>query len=501
MSTLEWLFVGFQTALNGWNILYCIIGVTVGMLVGVLPGLGPVTATALLLPLTFSMDPIPAIIMLAGIYYGSMYGGTVTSVLINVPGEGASVVTCFDGHILAKQGRAGVALGVAAIGSFIGGTAAIIGLVCIGPPLAKLALKFGPAEFFAIMFFGMTLVVGLVGKSIVRGALAAVLGLSLSLIGMDPVTAMPRFTFGQYHLMEGFDFISIAMGLFGISDVFEGLEQAFNPDKLPSLGKLFPKKEEWRPTMGAIGRGTVLGFLIGLIPGANSVIPTVISYSVEKKMSKTPERFGNGAIEGVAGPETSNNAYCGAALIPLFTMGIPTSPAIAILFGAFIMHGLIPGPALFDSQPTLLWAIIASMYIGNLVLLIFNLPLAGVWGRIALIPPKFLYPAIVVISVLGAYTVSGSLWDVGVMLGFGVLGYAFKKLDIPTAPIVLTFVLGKLMESTFSQSMLYFRGNVLGFFMRPISGIILGLALILFIYSVVSAVLNKRKAVAEDMEV
>jgi putative tricarboxylic transport membrane protein len=318
---------------------------------------------------------------------------------------------------------------------------------------------------------------------------------------MDPVTAMPRFIFGQYHLMEGFDFISIAMGLFGLSDVFEGLEQTFNPDKLPPLGKLFPKKEEWRPTMGAIGRGTILGFLIGLIPGANSVIPTVLSYSIEKKISKTPDRFGNGALEGVAGPETSNNAYCGAALIPLFTMGIPTSPAIAILFGAFIMHGLTPGPALFDSQPTLLWAIIASMYIGNLVLLIFNLPLAGVWGRIALIPPKFLYPAIVVISVLGAYTVSGSLWDVGVMLGFGILGYVFKKLDIPMAPIVLTFVLGKLMESTFSQSMLYFRGNVLGFFMRPISGIILSLALALFIYSVVSAVLNRRKAVAEDMEV
>jgi putative tricarboxylic transport membrane protein len=468
------------------------------MLVGVLPGLGPVTATALLLPLTFTMNPIPAIIMLAGIYYGSMYGGTITSVLINVPGEGASVVTTFDGHVLAKQGRAGVALGVAAIGSFIGGTVAIIGLVCIGPPLAKFALKFGQPEFFAVMFFGLALVVGLVGKSIVRGALAAVLGLSLSLIGMDPVTATPRFMFGQYHLMEGFDFVSIAMGLFGISDVFEGLEKSFNPDSLPALGKLFPSKKEWRPTMGAIGRGTLLGFFIGLIPGANSVIPTVLSYSLEKKISKTPERFGKGALEGVAGPETSNNAYCGAALIPLFTMGIPTSPAIAILFGAFIMHGLTPGPALFDSQPDLLWGVIASMYIGNLVLLIFNLPMAGLWGRIALIPPKFLYPAIVAISVLGAYTVSGSLWDVGVMLGFGVIGYVFKKLDIPMAPIVLTFVLGKLMESTFSQSMLYFKGNVLGFFMRPISGIILGLALILFISSIVSSILSKRKAVSDD---
>jgi putative tricarboxylic transport membrane protein len=401
---------------------------------------------------------------------------------------------------MAKQGRAGTALGVAAIGSFIGGTIAIIGLVFIAPPLAKLALQFGPPEFFAIMFLGLALIVGLMGKSIIRGAIAAVLGLSLSLIGMDPLTATPRFIFGQYHLIEGFDFVSISMGLFGISEVLEGLEQSFKPAPIPALGKLLPKKEEWSPTLKAIFRGTGIGFLIGLIPGANSVIPTVLSYSVEKKLSKHPERFGKGAIEGVAGPETSNNAYCGAAMIPLFTMGIPTSPAIAILFGAFVMHGLTPGPALFNTQPALVWGVIASMYIGNLILLIFNLPMAGIWGQVARTPPKFLYPAIVIISVLGAYTVSGSLWDVGVMFGFGIVGYFFKKLDIPMAPIVLTFVLGKLMENTMSQSLIYFRGNVLGFFKRPISGTILVIAFLLLVFSIVSAILNKRKLVADDVE-
>lgn len=500
MSTFQSLMMGFQTALAGWNVIYCMIGVSVGMLVGVLPGLGPVTATALLLPLTFSLDPIPAIIMLAGIYYGSLYGGTITSVLINTPGEAASVVTCFDGHAMAKQGRAGTALGVAAIGSFIGGTVAIIGLVFIGPPLAAAALNFGPAEFFAIMFLGLVMVVGLMGKSMTRGLLSAVLGLSLAMIGMDAITGTPRFLFGQYHLMEGFDFTSIAMGLFGISEVLEGLEQKFIKHKTPKVGKLLPEKEEWGPTMKSIGRGTVLGFFIGLIPGANAVIPTVISYSLEKKVAKNPERFGKGAIEGVAGPETANNSYCGAALIPLLTLGIPTSPAIAVLFGAFVMHGLTPGPMLFEQQPRLVWAVIASMYIGNAILLFFNLPLAKYWGKLALIPPKYLYPAITVISVLGAYTVSGGVWDVGVMFFFGLIGYLFKKIDIPMAPIVLTFVLGDLMESNLQRSIMYAGGSPLRYFFieRPIASVILILAIVIFVTSIVSSFTDKRKLIASD---
>lgn len=495
------LLQGFDIALGGWNLLYCLIGVTIGMLVGVLPGLGPTTGTALLLPITFSMDPIPAIIMLSGIYYGSLYGGTVTSVLINTPGEAASVTTCFDGYPMAKQGRAGTALGVAGIGSFIGGTIAIIGLVFIGPPLAEFALKFGPPEFFALMILGLVMVVGLMGKSIVRGTIAAVVGLTLSLIGMDPISGALRFTFGEPHLMEGFDFVTIAMGLFGISEVLLGLENSMHAQTPSKVGKLLPEREEWRPTLMAIARGTGLGCLTGLIPGSNSVIPAILSYTLEKKLAKDPSRFGKGAIEGVAGPETANNAYCGAALIPLFTMGIPSSPTIAVLFGAFIMHGLTPGPALFQNNPNFVWAVIASMFIGNFMLLIMNLPMAGMWGKIATVPAKILYPVIVIISVVGAYSVSGSVWDIWVMIFFGVAGYIMKKIDIPMAPVVLTFVLGKMIESSLLQSLMYFKGDFFGFFSRPISGSMLIIAIILFLVGIVASIRNKRGMLADDFEV
>lgn len=495
------LLQGFDIAMGGWNLLYCLLGVTIGMLVGVLPGLGPTTGTALLLPITFSMDPIPAIIMLSGIYYGSLYGGTVTSVLINTPGEAASVTTCFDGYPMAKQGRAGTALGVAGIGSFIGGTIAIIALVFIGPPLAEFALNFGPPEFFSLMILGLVMVVGLMGKSIIRGTIAAIIGLTLSLVGMDPISGALRFTFGELHLMEGFDFVTIAMGLFGISEVLLGLETSINAQKPPKVGKLLPNREEWRPTLMAILRGTGLGCLTGLIPGSNSVIPAILSYTLEKKLAKDPSRFGKGAIEGVAGPETANNAYCGAALIPLFTMGIPSSPTIAVLFGAFIMHGLTPGPALFQSNPQFVWAVIASMFIGNFMLLIMNLPMAGMWGMVATIPAKILYPLIVIISVLGAYSVSGSVWDIWVMIFFGIMGYVMKKIDIPMAPVVLTFVLGKLIESSLLQSLMYFKGDFMGFFTRPISGVMLALAILLFILGIVASVRNKRGMLADDVEV
>ena len=495
------LLEGFDIAMGGWNLLYCLIGVTIGMLVGVLPGLGPTTGTALLLPITFSMDPIPAIIMLSGIYYGSLYGGTVTSVLINTPGEAASVTTCFDGYPMAKQGRAGTALGVAGIGSFIGGTVAIIGLVFVGPPLAELALKFGPPEFFALMILGLVMVVGLMGKSIIRGTISAIVGLTLSLIGMDPISGALRFTFGELHLMEGFDFVTIAMGLFGISEVLLGLETSFDAQKTPKVGKLLPNKEEWRPTLMAIARGTGLGCLTGLIPGSNSVIPAILSYTLEKKLAKDPSRFGKGAIEGVAGPETANNAYCGAALIPLFTMGIPSSPTIAVLFGAFIMHGLTPGPALFHSNPQFVWAVIASMFIGNFMLLIMNLPMAGMWGKVATIPSKILYPLIIIISVVGAYSVSSSVWDIWVMIFFGIMGYIMKKIDIPMAPVVLTFVLGKMIESSLLQSLMYFKGDFMGFFSRPIAGTMLVLAIVLFVVGIVAGIRNKRGILADDVEV
>lgn len=497
---MDYFLAGLSMALTMQNILFCLIGVTFGMLVGVLPGLGPSAGTALLLPLTFGMEPVSAIIMLAGIYYGAMYGGTITSVLINTPGEAASAITCLEGYPLASQGRAGTALGVAGIGSFIGGTLAIVGLAFIGPPIAKLALKFGPPEFFALMTLGMTMVIGLIGKSVLRGAIAAVIGLNLALVGMDPVSGAVRFAFGVIELTNGFDFIPLVMGLFGISEIILSIESNIKAEKPPKISGLLPRREEWKPTLAAIFRGTGIGFLLGLIPGTNAVIPTMISYSVEKKLAKDPSRFGKGALEGIAGPETANNAYCGGALIPLFTLGIPSSPTVAILLGAFIMHGLMPGPQLFQKNPDFVWAVIASMFIGNVILLIMNLPMAPLWAKILMVPYKLLFPIILIITILGAYSVNNSMFDVGAMIVFGIAGYFFKKLEIPLAPIVLTFVLGRLMEDALLQSLTIFRGDFLAFFTRPISGTMLVLAIIIFIVSIVAGLRNKKGALASDVE-
>ncbi|WP_248925837.1 tripartite tricarboxylate transporter permease [Paenibacillus hamazuiensis] len=500
MPDFDVIAQGFATALSGWNLLYCLIGVSIGMLVGVLPGLGPTTGVAVLLPITFGMEPVSAIIMLCGIYYGAMYGGTITSVLINTPGEAASVVTCLDGNPLAKQGRAGAALGIAGLGSFIGGTVSILGLVFIGPPLAEWALRFGPPEFFALMVLGLSSVIGLMGKSIVRGLLSALLGLNLAMIGIDPMSGTLRFTFDIPNLMSGIDFVIVAMGLFGLSEILIGIENMASSEKPPKLQGMLPRKEEWGPSMKAIGRGTVLGFIIGLIPGTNSVIPALLSYSLEKKLAKDPSRFGKGALEGVAGPETANNSYCGGALIPLFTLGIPSSPTIAIILGAFMMHGLTPGPTLFENNPVFVWGVVASMFVGNIALLFMNLPMAGWWARIAMIPPKLLYPLILVISVVGAYTANNSLFDVGVMLVFGILGYLMKKTDIPMAPIVLTFVLGKMMESSLLQSLKLLDGSFLRLFERPISGMILGLAIVILLFGTISGFRKKGRGYSADVE-
>ncbi|WP_338450646.1 tripartite tricarboxylate transporter permease [Niallia oryzisoli] len=502
MESLHWLLVGFQEALTVWNLIYCVLGVSMGMLVGVLPGLGPVAGTALLIPITFGMEPISAIIMLAGIYYGSMYGGTITSVLINTPGESASVITCIDGHQLAKQGRGGTALGVAAIGSFVGGIVAVLSLAFIGPPLAKFALKFGPPEYFALMLLGLLLIVGLMGKSVTKGLIAALLGLLLALIGMDPVSGEVRFTFGQMNLIEGIDFVVIAMGLFGISEILLNAENKLKLDKPAKVHGMLPKKEEWKPTMKSVGRGTGIGMLIGLIPGAGAPISSIISYSIEKKLAKNPSRFGKGAIEGVAGPETANNAHSGAALIPLFTLGIPSSPTIAVLLGALMMHGLTPGPALYQSNPTFVWGIIASMFIGNLILLIFNLPLAGLWAKIVLIPYKLLFPLILILTMVGTYSIKNSLWDVGLMILFGVVGYLMKKLDIPAAVTVLTFVLGAQIESSFLQSLASSpQDGFLIFFNRPISGTLIVIGLLLLIFSTISGFKKKKNLIEGDFEI
>ena len=500
MDSLMGLWSGFGVAMTWTNLFYCLIGVTVGQLVGVLPGIGPTTATALLIPLTYGMPPVTAIIMLSGIYYGGMYGGTITSVLINTPGEAASVVTCLDGYEMAKQGRAGAALGVAAMGSFVGGIVSVIGLALVGPPLADFALRFGPTEMFSLMLFGLTMVVGLMGTSIVRGLVAMCIGLSLSMIGMDPISGVLRFTFNQPFLINGLDLVTIAMGLFGLSEIFLGMENLAAAAKPQQITSFMPERKELKVTSWAILRGTVLGFFIGLIPGTNSAIPALLSYSLEKKISKNPEKFGHGAIEGVAGPETANNSYCGGAMIPLLTLGIPSSPTIAILLGAFIMHGLTPGPILFTQNPDFVWGVIASMFIGNAMLLFMNLPMAGWWAKIAEVPAKLLYPIVLIISIIGAYTVSNDLWDVGVMLVFGVIGYVMKKIDIPMAPIVLTYVLGAMMEKALLQSVKMNNGSLVGLIESPISVTMLVLTAVVLASSIYAEIKNKKGMIAGESE-
>lgn len=498
MDSFNLLMSGFETALTWQNLLYCFIGVSIGMFVGILPGLGPSAGTALLIPLTFGMDPITAIVMLSGIYYGSMYGGTITTVLVNVPGEAASVITSLDGYPMAKQGRAGVALGLSAIGSFIGGVIAIIGVTIVAPQLVKFALAFGPPEFFALIVFGMTMVIGLAGKSIIRGAIAVVIGLILAMVGMAPSSGVVRFSFGFPQLIDGFNFVTIAMGLFGLSEILLGIEQQMKkPEKPPVVKGLFPSKKEWKPSLMSIGRGTGLGFFMGLIPGTSSVVPALMSYSLEKKIAKKPSRFGQGAVEGVAGPETANNSFTGGALIPLFLLGIPSSATMAVLLGAFILHGLQPGPTLFVRHPDFVWAVIASMFIGNLLLLFLNLPMAKMWAKVAQVPFKLLFPIIIAVSLVGTYSISNSLWDVGWLLVFGLLGYFFKKADIPIAPIALMFILGNLMEKSLLQSLTLFNGNLFEIFTRPIAATFLILAFIALTLSIVAGMKNKKEHFAD----
>ena len=497
---MEYFLIGLGEAMSPTNLFFCLLGVTFGMLIGVLPGIGPAAGTAILLPLTFGMSPIAAIIMLSGIFYGAMYGGTITSVLINTPGEAASSITCLDGYPLAQQGRAGVALGVAGIGSFFGGMVSIIGLAFIGPPLARLALKFGPPEFFSLMVLGMTMVIGLIGKSVLRGLLAAILGLNLALIGMDPMSGVVRFSFDILELASGLDFIPLVMGMFGLSEIILTLESELKSEKPAPIKGLLPRREEWGPVMKAIVRGTGLGFFLGLLPGNNAVIPTIISYSVEKRMAKDPSRFGKGALEGVAGPETANNAFSGAALIPLFTLGIPGSPTIAILMGAFIMHGLMPGPQLFAKNPEFAWTVIASMFVGNAMLLFMNLPMAGFWAKMLLVPYKLLFPIVLAITIVGSYSVNNSMFDVGAMVIFGIVGYFLKKVEIPLAPVVLTFVLGRAMEDALLQSLTIYGGNFWGMFTRPLAGTFLVLSMVIVLGSVYAGMRNKKTGLASDVE-
>lgn len=463
--------MGFGVALHPMNLLFATIGCILGTLIGVLPGLGPAAGTALLIPITFKLDPTAAIIMLAAIYYGAMYGGTITSVLINVPGEAASVVTCLDGYEMAKQGRAGAALGIAAVGSFIGGTVATFGLVLVALPLTRFALKFGPPEYFALLCVGLSLVMGLAGKSLIKALTMGIIGLMFSFVGVDPIEGAPRFTFGIAPLMDGIRFVPVVMGFFGIGEILINAERSL-VGVMAGEGKVssfFPKREELGICATSILRGTGLGFFLGLIPGTNSAVASFMSYAIEKKVSKHPEKFGTGVIEGVAAPETANNAYANAAMIPLFTLGLPGSPTIAILMGALIMNGLTPGPLLFSQHAGFVWAVIASLYIGNVILLILNLPLVGWWAKLLKVPYNILVVFILVFCIIGGYSLNNSMFDVGMMIFCGLLGYVFKKLEFPLAPAILTLILGPLMERSLRESLSLSQGDYSIFVTRPIS--------------------------------
>jgi putative tricarboxylic transport membrane protein len=486
------LMSGFAAAMSGGNLLYALVGCVLGTLIGVMPGLGPAAGTAILIPITFNLDATGAIIMLCAIYYGAMYGGTITSVLINVPGEAASVITCIDGHQMARNGRAGAALAIAAIGSFVGGTVATIALAVVAIPLAKLALGFGPAEFFALMVMGLCLVIGLAGRNLAAALLMTVFGLLLAMIGIDPVRGAPRFTLGIPELFDGIGFVPVAMGLFGIAELLLAAEQKQGRAISAKLTDIWPRREEVKPVAGSIVRGTGIGFVLGLIPGVGAVIPTFIAYVLEKRISKSPDRFGNGAIEGVSGPETANNAYANASMIPLFALGVPSSPTIAVLMGAFIINGLTPGPFLFQERPDLVWAVIASFFIGNVMLLALNLPLVGLWARMLRVPFSYLCVGVLIFCIIGSYSLKQSVFDVWVMLGFGLIGYVLRKLDFPLAPAILALILGPMMEKSLRTTLEISGGSFMIFLQRPVA-----LALLLVPVIVLAFLILRPKAFAQ----
>lgn len=469
MSVLSFLGDGFATALQPQNLLFALIGVFLGTLVGVLPGIGPTAAIALLIPVSAGMDPTASIIMLAGIYYGSMYGSSTTAILINTPGEAASVVTALDGYQLARQGRAGAALAIAAIASFIAGTFSLVGLALLAPPLADFALRFGPPEYFSLMLLGLTIVISLAGKSLAKGLLAGAFGLLLAMIGLDPILGSARFTFGTLELMGGINFISVVVGLFAISEVLLGVEARTASYVMSRLQGIWPSREDFRNSWGAMLRGSAVGFFLGVLPGSGSAVTSFLSYDLEKKVSKHPETFGTGVIEGVAGPEAANNAATGGGMVPLLTLGIPPSAPLAVLLGALMVHGVRPGPLLFSEHPDFVWPLIASMYIGNVMLLILNLPLVGIWAKLAQVPFAVLGPIVFALSFIGTYGVRNNIFDVWVALFFGALGYLMHKAEVPTVPVVLALILGPMLEAALRQSLTISHGSPEIFISRPVS--------------------------------
>ena len=481
MEILSGLLQGFQVALMPGNLVMCVIGVVLGTIIGVLPGLGPSATIAMLLPLTFKLEPTGAMIMLAGIYYGAKYGGSTTSILLNVPGESSSVVTCIDGYAMARKGRAGAALGMAAIASFIAGTFGVVALMLVAPPLAKLSLAFSAPEYFALMVLGLAMVVLLAGESLVKALLAMLVGLWIAGMGTDLFSATSRFTFGQVELLGGIDFIIVAIGVFAVGEVLGNMEPTEAPEMLPvpkGLRNLLPTWDDMKRCHFAFWNGSLVGFFIGILPGAGSTIASFMSYGIEKAVSKHPEEFGKGAIEGVAAPEGANNAETGGALVPLLTLGIPGSGTTAILLAALILWGFKPGPLFISDSPQLFWGLVASMYIGNVLLLVLNLPMVAVFAQLLKMPSYAMYPLILGVSIVGVYTSAGSMFQLGLLAFFGLLGYGMRKLDFPTAPLVLGLVLGDLMEKALRQSLMMSGGDP-SILLRPIPSVLLALAVLL----------------------
>ena len=496
MDIFSNLILGFGVAVSPIHLLYAAIGVMLGTLIGVLPGVGPVATIAMLLPITFNLDPVAALIMLAGIYYGSQYGGSTTAILVNIPGEAASVVTCLDGYQMARQGRAGPALAVAALGSFFAGCVATLIIATIAPPLAELALKFGPSEYFSLMVFGLIAATVLAHGSLIKAIAMVVFGLLLGLIGTDVNSGVLRFTFGIAELSDGIGFVIVAMGMFGIAEIVSNLELKGDREVFTKkVTHLFPTREDFKRSWAPVLRGTALGSFLGILPGGGALLSSFGAYTVEKKLSKHPEQFGKGAIEGVAGPEAANNAGAQTSFIPMLTLGIPGNAVMALMIGALMIQGIAPGPQVMTEKPELFWGLIASMWIGNLMLVVLNLPLIGIWIKLLTVPYRFLYPSILVFMAIGVFSLSNNPWDVLVMAAFGLLGYVCVKIECEPAPMILGFILGPLMEENLRRAMLLSRGDPTVFVTKPISAGFIIASVILLVIVALPALRKKREQV------
>lgn len=492
------LMLGFDTALSLQNILYCTIGVTIGTLIGVLPGMGPVATVAMLLPATYALPPTSALIMLAGIYYGASYGGSTTAILVNIPGEASAVVTCLDGHMMAKRGRAGSALGIAALGSFFAGCVATLLIAAFAPPLTELAFQFGPAEYFSLMVLGLVSATVLATGSLLKAICTVLLGLLLGLIGTDVNSGAFRFTFGIDELQDGIDFVPLSMGLFGFAEIMRNLEGNMSRSLVPNKVKnILPSWQEIKVSVGPIVRGTALGSILGVLPGGGALLSSFASYTAEKKLAgdKADPPFGYGNIRGVAGPESANNAGAQTSFVPMLTLGIPSNAVMALMIGAMMIHDIVPGPQVMQSDPGLFWGLIISMWIGNLILVVLNLPMIGVWVQLLRVPYRWLFPAILVFCCIGVYSINNNVWDVWIAIFFGFAGYVFGKLGCETAPLVLGFILGPMMEENLRRAMLLSRGDPSVFVSSPISCGLL-IAAVLMVFLVAAPAFRKTREVA-----